>query len=616
MGFATSTAAPAPLTFILVAMPLATRCPHCGTTFKLVRDQLLLHRGWARCGRCGEAFNAADHRFELAPAPAPQHAEVAAEPSPAEMPAEPTHKTPLSSAAESLPPEPHHAGEVPAPAAPGSSDTQPAFVATQADAVREAPEPPLIRIPAQAPKTDAGPKPPWQTGAFAYAPPKPVAGAAADAAPSSLEVTPPTAPQQLAAAAGDARGLADLDGFPDDPASLLPGVEALDLAASRAPLLPGGIPELRQTQPAPPARSDLPQPDSLDIDLAAFSPEAEAALRGDDASPAINEQPAKVEEELVRAAREDTWLTGAESADAESRSGMTDPARTEAVKIHLPTEPHPLPAQETAPDAMQAAPLASQQVGHDAQEESDSAFDLGAVLHYQFESEPQESAAARHATTAAAPRSAKEPRLALPLSSHDAATAETDAEATTLPEPQFLRQARAQEHWQRPAVRAVLGLCAVLLIALGSLQAAWTWRDALAAHWPQTRPALAQLCQLAGCTLAAPRRPQDLVNDTSAMSPATDGRLQLTATLRNRSSEAVAYPALELTLTGQQEQIVVRKVIQPAQYLALGTHTARVGAIQQQVLRGLAPGAELNIRLDLGLNAGQASGYTLYAFYP
>jgi hypothetical protein len=185
-----------------------------------------------------------------------------------------------------------------------------------------------------------------------------------------------------------------------------------------------------------------------------------------------------------------------------------------------------------------------------------------------------------------------------------------------LPEPQFLRQARAQERWQRPAVRAVLGLCAVLLLALGGVQAAWTWRNALASRWPQTRPALTQLCRLAGCTLAAPRRPQDLVIDTSAMSPATDGHLLLTATLRNRSSEAVAYPALELTLTGQQEQIVVRKVIEPAQYLALVTRPAHAGAIRQQMLGGLAPGAELNIRLNLDLNAGEASGYTLYAFYP
>ncbi|WP_031407821.1 zinc-ribbon domain-containing protein [Thiomonas sp. FB-Cd] len=50
-------------------MSLATRCPHCNTAFRLVRDQLLLSQGWVRCGRCGEAFNAAEQQFTFDPAP-------------------------------------------------------------------------------------------------------------------------------------------------------------------------------------------------------------------------------------------------------------------------------------------------------------------------------------------------------------------------------------------------------------------------------------------------------------------------------------------------------------------------------------------------------------------
>lgn len=46
-------------------MPLATRCPHCATAFRLVRDQLLLSEGWVRCGRCGQAFDAAASQFEF-----------------------------------------------------------------------------------------------------------------------------------------------------------------------------------------------------------------------------------------------------------------------------------------------------------------------------------------------------------------------------------------------------------------------------------------------------------------------------------------------------------------------------------------------------------------------
>ena len=37
---------------------LATRCPACGTVFRVVPDQLRVSEGWVRCGRCTEVFNA------------------------------------------------------------------------------------------------------------------------------------------------------------------------------------------------------------------------------------------------------------------------------------------------------------------------------------------------------------------------------------------------------------------------------------------------------------------------------------------------------------------------------------------------------------------------------
>lgn len=46
-------------------MSLATRCPACGTVFRVVRDQLKVSDGWVRCGRCSEVFNAAQRLFEL-----------------------------------------------------------------------------------------------------------------------------------------------------------------------------------------------------------------------------------------------------------------------------------------------------------------------------------------------------------------------------------------------------------------------------------------------------------------------------------------------------------------------------------------------------------------------
>jgi len=48
-------------------MSLITRCPACGTMFKVVTDQLKVSQGWVRCGQCTEVFNASVH---LQPHPA------------------------------------------------------------------------------------------------------------------------------------------------------------------------------------------------------------------------------------------------------------------------------------------------------------------------------------------------------------------------------------------------------------------------------------------------------------------------------------------------------------------------------------------------------------------
>lgn len=59
-------------------MTMATRCTACGTVFRVVPDQLRVSAGWVRCGRCGEAFNAAEALVDLAAAPLVKAADAAA----------------------------------------------------------------------------------------------------------------------------------------------------------------------------------------------------------------------------------------------------------------------------------------------------------------------------------------------------------------------------------------------------------------------------------------------------------------------------------------------------------------------------------------------------------
>jgi predicted Zn finger-like uncharacterized protein len=46
-------------------MSLATRCPSCGTAFRVVRDQLRVSDGLVRCGRCDAVFDANASLFDL-----------------------------------------------------------------------------------------------------------------------------------------------------------------------------------------------------------------------------------------------------------------------------------------------------------------------------------------------------------------------------------------------------------------------------------------------------------------------------------------------------------------------------------------------------------------------
>lgn len=72
-------------------MSLITRCPACGTLFKVVPDQLRISEGWVRCGHCAEVFDAAAHLqgdVEQAPGPPAAAAPTSPVPPPAEAEAD------------------------------------------------------------------------------------------------------------------------------------------------------------------------------------------------------------------------------------------------------------------------------------------------------------------------------------------------------------------------------------------------------------------------------------------------------------------------------------------------------------------------------------------------
>jgi predicted Zn finger-like uncharacterized protein len=184
------------------------------------------------------------------------------------------------------------------------------------------------------------------------------------------------------------------------------------------------------------------------------------------------------------------------------------------------------------------------------------------------------------------------------------ADALADAEAdSTEPTPGFLRRAQRQARWQRPAVRAALGVAAFALLAVLAGQAAHHFRDQVAARWPASRPLLTAWCASAGCMIGTPRHIEAISVESSALNrAAAPDSFKLALALRNRSAVALAMPAIELTLTDAAGQMVARRALLPRDF--------RVAAPV------LAPGAETPLQLVLSAGNGRVTGYTVELFYP
>ena len=100
-------------------MSFTTRCPACGTVFRVVADQLKISDGWVRCGHCSDVFDATIHLEAWVPsaaATATPADEASAAPANAPEPA----PAPAPVAESAVPPPP-----VPEPTLPAADDDMP-----------------------------------------------------------------------------------------------------------------------------------------------------------------------------------------------------------------------------------------------------------------------------------------------------------------------------------------------------------------------------------------------------------------------------------------------------------------------------------------------------------
>lgn len=148
-----------------------------------------------------------------------------------------------------------------------------------------------------------------------------------------------------------------------------------------------------------------------------------------------------------------------------------------------------------------------------------------------------------------------------------------------------------------------LGLTLLLLVQLGIGSRNW-----LAAQMPDVAPALATLLKPLGLKIEPPADLKALTIESFELQASAQPEiLAMSALLRNRANYPVRWPAMELTLTDGQGGLLVRKVIQPADYLK---------SLSPAAGEGLKAMAELPIRLALEARDLSPSGYSVTLFYP
>jgi len=188
------------------------------------------------------------------------------------------------------------------------------------------------------------------------------------------------------------------------------------------------------------------------------------------------------------------------------------------------------------------------------------------------------------------------------ISGVDETAAEEDLDHSDL---SFVKRVdRSQKYGKAVSVTMAVGV--PLLLAGLVLQAATTFRDTLAANYPQLKPALAAVCQPLGCKIALPTQLDALSVEPGELASMTENTFSFSTVVRNQSKTPQAWPHIELTLNDNADKPVLRRVFAPSEYLPSPTEAEK----------GFGPRSEQSIKLYFELKELKASGYHIAIFYP
>lgn len=204
-----------------------------------------------------------------------------------------------------------------------------------------------------------------------------------------------------------------------------------------------------------------------------------------------------------------------------------------------------------------------------------------------------------------------------------------DVKARRKSEVSFVKTAQRRARRSQPLYRALAVLLSGTLLAALLVQGLVYERVELASRYPTLLPMLQSLCEPLNCQINPPRVIEAIEIDSSSFTQTGPETYRLNFVVKNNRPGAVAMPALEVTLTGAGDKVLVSKIVLPAEYGAssawLNSALPFAGAFDLQAAPDLAaravtaPGEAVTADAPPATEPAPAlmiTGYRLLAFYP
>jgi predicted Zn finger-like uncharacterized protein len=154
---------------------------------------------------------------------------------------------------------------------------------------------------------------------------------------------------------------------------------------------------------------------------------------------------------------------------------------------------------------------------------------------------------------------------------------------------------------------ALLSILSLLLLLAAMIQTVYHFRVKIAAEHPQFKPLLIKACAQFHCTIDLPKELDLITIGDSDMQEDENYKsvINFISSLKNNADYPQAYPSIELTLTNANDQVVIKKLISPKEYLS----------DEKAIEKGLAANEVNAIKLALYVPDDAVAGYRILVVY-